>query len=410
MSILRVLVDSAPCRRRSEDAVGALRRAAAAACRSGTGPPSSWPDAAHREAVLAAPAPCASSSSRCRRCPPIASRRPPRSRSKTSSPDPRRRSISCASRATATDASTWRSSRARCSRRSRRCFERVVAEPARRAGAARGTWRWYASGARGGFVRRPDGSAFAVSAPSARGPLPPELALPLGARRPARAASLSRVEVALAGRRRATARRGRRRCRGRVRARRRVALGPGRRGARRGDRPSARRFLARAARSARAAAARRFRWAVGLAVAALAPARRRHLRRWALAAISATGRRARRSSPPRATPAPADASRCRRSGRRADHALRGCAPSRGTARAPPMRCRCSRAPRRARGAARRHAQARNVCRRHLDVRSRQARPCRRRRTSTAVSPARVSRTLTATTPRGRHAHARTRAP
>ena len=53
-------------------------------------------------------------------------------------------------------------------------FDRVTAEPAL-APVHRG-WTWYASGAEGGFVRRADGSAFAVGASSAPSGLPTELA------------------------------------------------------------------------------------------------------------------------------------------------------------------------------------------------------------------------------------------
>jgi hypothetical protein len=53
-------------------------------------------------------------------------------------------------------------------------FARVLAEPALApAGAG---WTWYASGATGGFVRRADGSAFAIGAPGATAALPGELA------------------------------------------------------------------------------------------------------------------------------------------------------------------------------------------------------------------------------------------
>ena len=78
-----------------------------------------------------------------------------------------------------------------------RSFDRVVAEPAVAPKAAAGAWRWYRSGASGGFVRRHDGSAFATSSVEVRGALPPELALPL--RHAARAApTLTRVETAFA--------------------------------------------------------------------------------------------------------------------------------------------------------------------------------------------------------------------
>jgi len=55
-------------------------------------------------------------------------------------------------------------------------FERVLAEPALAPRPAPGHWRAYASGLSGGFVRRPDGSAFATSGHAG---MPPELALAL---------------------------------------------------------------------------------------------------------------------------------------------------------------------------------------------------------------------------------------
>jgi hypothetical protein len=60
----------------------------------------------------------------------------------------------------------------------RREFARVVAEPATAPNPPAKTWRWYVSGAEGGFVRKPEGSAFAVSAPHGDS-VPPELALAL---------------------------------------------------------------------------------------------------------------------------------------------------------------------------------------------------------------------------------------
>ena len=44
-----------------------------------------------------------------------------------------------------------------------RKFDRVLAEPSLAPRPAQRHWRWYASGTRGGFVRRPDGSAFGTS-------------------------------------------------------------------------------------------------------------------------------------------------------------------------------------------------------------------------------------------------------
>jgi hypothetical protein len=55
-------------------------------------------------------------------------------------------------------------------------FERVLAEPALAPRPPPGHWRAYASGLSGGFVRRPDGSAFAMSEHPG---MPPELTLAL---------------------------------------------------------------------------------------------------------------------------------------------------------------------------------------------------------------------------------------
>lgn len=68
-----------------------------------------------------------------------------------------------------------------------RDFARVVAEPAVAPLPDPGTWRWYTSAAGGGFVRRPDGSAFAAAPPADGEALPAEIALALahGARAPA---------------------------------------------------------------------------------------------------------------------------------------------------------------------------------------------------------------------------------
>ena len=74
-------------------------------------------------------------------------------------------------------------------------FVRVVAEPAIAPVPGAGTWRWYASGRDGGFVRKPDGSAFAVTAPDAGEPVPAELALALAQASPGRGSGV-RIEVA----------------------------------------------------------------------------------------------------------------------------------------------------------------------------------------------------------------------
>ncbi len=56
-------------------------------------------------------------------------------------------------------------------------FARIVAEPTLPPLPAAGRWRWFASAGGGGFVRRSDGSAFAVGAADTGGPVPDDLAL-----------------------------------------------------------------------------------------------------------------------------------------------------------------------------------------------------------------------------------------
>jgi hypothetical protein len=75
-------------------------------------------------------------------------------------------------------------------------FARVVAEPATAAIPPANSWRWYVSGADDGFVRKPDGSAFAVSAPHGDS-VPPELALALTQARRS-GSTAPRIEVAFA--------------------------------------------------------------------------------------------------------------------------------------------------------------------------------------------------------------------
>jgi len=78
----------------------------------------------------------------------------------------------------------------------RKEFVRVVAEPATASIPPAKAWRWHVSGADGGFVRKPDGSAFAVSAPYGDG-VPAELALALTQAKRSGGA-VPRVEVAFA--------------------------------------------------------------------------------------------------------------------------------------------------------------------------------------------------------------------
>lgn len=76
-------------------------------------------------------------------------------------------------------------------------FSRVVAEPALAPPPPSSHWRWFASSAAGGFVRKPDGSAFAVSATTADADLPTELTWSL-AHAARSGAPVKAVEVAFA--------------------------------------------------------------------------------------------------------------------------------------------------------------------------------------------------------------------
>ena len=191
MSILRVLAAAAPSP--AQEVPWALYDAQQRLVRSGAGPAAEWPTAARIEAVLAAPA------VRLARVvlPPMPADRvaaaaefaledqlagPAKAQHLVASSRARDGSVEVAIAARSLFAPL------------RESFARVVAEPAVAPVPAAGAWRWYASGMAGGFVRRPDGSAFAVSAPQP-GALPAELALALSQSTRTRAA-MPRVEVA----------------------------------------------------------------------------------------------------------------------------------------------------------------------------------------------------------------------
>jgi hypothetical protein len=192
MSVLRVLLAAAPSPAR--DAPWALYDAEGRHARSGFGNPASWPDAARREAVLAASA--------------------VRLVGVTLPPMPADR-VAAAAAFALEDRLAGSAGAQHLVASSRRRdgavevavaarallgplkeqFSRVVAEPSVAPVPAAGTWRWYASGLDGGFVRKPDGSAFAIAIPAANQPVPAELALALNqATRAAQAAP--RIEVA----------------------------------------------------------------------------------------------------------------------------------------------------------------------------------------------------------------------
>jgi len=194
MSVLRVLLAAAPASTR--DDAWALFDAQERCERSGRGNRSTWPVAERREAVLAASAVRLAGLA----LPPMPADRvaaaaafaledqlagPAREQHLVASPRRRDGSVEVAIAARALFLPL------------REEFVRVVAEPAVAPVPAAGTWRWYASAAEGGFVRKPDGSAFAVSTPHANSPVPAELALALiQATRSGGAAP--RVEVAFA--------------------------------------------------------------------------------------------------------------------------------------------------------------------------------------------------------------------
>ncbi len=192
MSTLRALVTAAPDA--APDAPWALYDDHGRLVRSGAGPAASWPAATRREAVLAA------SAVRIVRIvlPPMPVDRvaaaaayaledrlagPAQAQHLVTSMRERDGSVVVAI-----------AGRDRVQPLSRD-FARVVAEPSVAPVPPAGTWRWYASAAGGSFIRRADGSAFAVEAPREAAPLPPELALAIAhaARTPPAPA---RVEVA----------------------------------------------------------------------------------------------------------------------------------------------------------------------------------------------------------------------
>ncbi|MCC6195890.1 MAG: hypothetical protein IT518_15630 [Burkholderiales bacterium] len=189
MPVLRVLVAAAPSP--AQDTPWALYDAQDRLVRSGVGPPASWPDAARREAVLAAAA------VRLARVvlPPMPADRVPAAAAfalEDQLAGPAQAQHLVASKRARDGAVEVAIAARSLFPRLRDGFARVVAEPSVAPVPPGGTWRWYASGLAGGFVRRPDGSAFAAGTPERGGAAPPELALAL-----ARAdAPPPRVEVA----------------------------------------------------------------------------------------------------------------------------------------------------------------------------------------------------------------------
>lgn len=179
MSTLRVLLPAAPSPAR--DDAWALFDAQERRVQSGVGPPASWPDADRREAVLAA------SVARLAGLvlPPMPADRVAAAAAfaledQLAGPASEQHLVASARRRDGgvDVAIVQRTLLAPLSR----SFARVVAEPALAPLPPARTWRWHASAAGGGFVRKADGSAFAVGAPDADAPAEIALALRHAAR------------------------------------------------------------------------------------------------------------------------------------------------------------------------------------------------------------------------------------
>lgn len=176
MSILRVVLEAVPLPARAD--AWALFDAHGHRLRSGHGVPSTWPDAARREGVLAA--------SRVRltslQLPPMPADRVaaaaafaledmfarPASEQHlhVSARDAKGRVMATVTQRVLVDALS-------------RNFARLVAEPALAPLPKANRWLWLPSAAADTFIRQPDGAAFAVSHPRDAMTLPTELALPL---------------------------------------------------------------------------------------------------------------------------------------------------------------------------------------------------------------------------------------
>ncbi|MCC7325993.1 MAG: hypothetical protein IT521_04220 [Burkholderiales bacterium] len=176
MSTLRVLLAAATSP--SHDASWTLFDAQDRPVRSGRGAPASWPDADRVEAVLAASAVRLIGVA----LPPMPADRVASAAAfaledQLASPAHEQHLVASARRRDGV-VEVAIASRALMARL-RKIFTRVIAEPAAAPLPSAGGWRWYVSGHEGGFIRKPDGGAFAVGTPEADGPLPAELALAL---------------------------------------------------------------------------------------------------------------------------------------------------------------------------------------------------------------------------------------
>ena len=173
MSTFRVLLDAAPEAGRAD--AWALFDDNGRVLQAGRSAPAAWPAADHREAIVAAS--CVRIVSL--RLPPL-----PADRVATAAAfaledqlagPVNEQHIAVSPQHADGTVETVISSRALVARLGR-SFDRVVAEPSLAPRPAQRHWRWYASGTGGGFVRRPDGSAFGTSAHDG---IPAELRLAL---------------------------------------------------------------------------------------------------------------------------------------------------------------------------------------------------------------------------------------
>jgi hypothetical protein len=173
MSTLRVLLDAAPAAGRAD--AWALFDDSERVVQSGRDAPEAWPAAQRREAVLAAA---------CVRIvglhlPPLTPERVTAAAAfaledQLAGPADEQHIAVSAQRADGTVEAIV--ANRRLVARLADDFDRIVAEPALAPPPPQQHWRWFASGAGGGFVRKPDGSAFATAAPNR---VPDELVLAL---------------------------------------------------------------------------------------------------------------------------------------------------------------------------------------------------------------------------------------
>jgi len=194
MTTLRVLLASAPSPEREES--WALFDAAGRLVREGRAAPAAWPAASRREAVIGA------SGVRS-----VALKLPPMSQDRVGAAaayaledqlagPAQDQHIAVSNLRRDGRVQVFVASRALIESLASQ-FSRVIAEPALAPPPPEPHWRWFASGAVGGFVCKPDGSAFAVSAITPGVDLPAELAWSL-AHAVRSGAAVKAVEVAFA--------------------------------------------------------------------------------------------------------------------------------------------------------------------------------------------------------------------